>query len=141
LSTNATGTLLWSTYETTSSITTTSSGAYTVTQSLSGCVSPTATINISVKLLPTPVITGSPNSSSSLLVGETNQYSTPLVAGDLYSWSASGEVGLCSNEKYCIVVHFVNPCCIYGVWTIYVTETNASTGCSATATKDVTVNP
>ena len=77
----------------------------------------------------TPVITGNPNNTNSVMVGETDQYSTPLIPGDLYSWSASGEIGLCSGAKNCIIVHFVNPCCIYGVWTIYVTETNPSSGC------------
>ena len=96
---------------------------------------------ITTNPIPTPVITGNLNNTSNVNVGDTIQYSVPFIAGNLYSWSASGEIGLCSGEKNCIIVHFVNPCCIYGVWTVYVTETIANTGCTATASKNVLVTP
>src|SRR6185295_17257661 len=53
-----TGTLLWSTGETSSSITVTSGGDYTVTQTIDGCTSPAASKNAAPIQLPsTPGIT------------------------------------------------------------------------------------
>ncbi len=56
LSTNAAGTLLWNTGESTSSITVTSAGTYTVTSTVNGCTSLTGSGTASPKL--TPAIPG-----------------------------------------------------------------------------------
>ena len=99
-------------------------------------------ITITVSPVPTPVITGSPDNNYIVPKLATYQYSTPLVAGDLYSWSAPGLKGYCSATAHnCINVHFLDPCCVYGQWTINVTESNPSTGCSTTATKNIYINP
>jgi hypothetical protein len=58
LSTNATGSLLWSTGETTSSITVNSSGTFTVTTTVNGCISAAASATASPRTTPaTPVVT------------------------------------------------------------------------------------
>ena len=97
---------------------------------------------ITVNPAPLPVITGSPNNFYDVPKGATYQYSTPANAGDLYSWSAPGLKGYCSaNAKNCVNIQFEDPCGSYGQWTINVTETNPSTGCSATATKLIYITP
>jgi len=99
-------------------------------------------ITLTLSPLPAPIITGSPNNFYNVPKGVTYQYSTPLVAGDLYSWSAPGSISYCSATAInCISIPFVDPCGTYGQWTINVTETNPTTGCSATATKLIYINP
>jgi hypothetical protein len=64
----ATGTLLWSTGETTSSITVTTSGTYTVTQTINGCTSAAGSGVAAPKTVPgTPVVNVSDNCGNSVL--------------------------------------------------------------------------
>ena len=108
-----------------------------------GCSPASATIyGVTVKSGPNPVITGSPDNNYIVPKLATYQYSTPLVAGNLYSWSSPKIEGYCSaSSRNCINVHFLDPCCVYGQWTISVTETNPSTGCSTKATKLIYITP
>ena len=107
-----------------------------------GCSAVTASVyNVTVKSAPSPVITGSPNDSIVPKL-QTYQYSTPLIAGDLYSWSSPKIEGYCSaTARNCVNVHFLDPCCVYGQWIINVTETNPNTGCANIATKYIYINP
>ena len=108
-----------------------------------GCSAASATVyGITVKSAPNPVITGSPDNNYVVPKLATYQYSTPLVAGDLYSWSSPKIEGYCSaTARNCVNVHFLDPCCVYGQWTINVTETNPTTGCSTIATKLIYITP
>jgi len=131
----------------TNSITATliASGAQTVSVNYAdanGCTAATPTLyNVTVNGH-TPVITGLPDNNYVVPKLATYQYSTPLIAGDLYSWSSPKIEGYCSaSAKNCVNVHFLDPCCVYGQWSINVTETNPATGCSATTTKLIYITP
>ncbi len=108
-----------------------------------GCTAASATVyGVTLKSAPYPVITGSPSDTYIVPKLATYQYSTPLVVGDLYSWSSPKIEGYCSaTARNCINVHFLDPCCVYGQWTISVTETNPATGCSTIATKLIYITP
>ncbi len=108
-----------------------------------GCTAASATVyGVTLKSAPNPVITGSPSDTYIVPKLATYQYSTPLVAGDLYSWSSPKIEGYCSaTARNCVNVHFLDPCCVYGQWTISVTETNPTTGCSTIATKLIYITP
>ncbi len=68
LSTNATGTLAWSTGATTASITVSNAGSYSVTQTVNGCVSSAGSATASPKTTPsTPVVTVVNNCGTSTL--------------------------------------------------------------------------
>ncbi len=121
-------------------------GAQTVSANYTnsfGCTAVSATVyNVTVKAAPSPVITGSPDNLYNVPKLATYQYSTPLVAGDLYSWSSPKIEGYCSTTaRNCVNVHFLDPCCVYGEWTINVTETNPTTGCTSIATKQIYITP
>ena len=63
-----TGTLLWSTGETTESITVTTGGTYTVTQTINGCTSPAGSgIAVPNALPPTPIVSVVNNCENSVL--------------------------------------------------------------------------
>jgi hypothetical protein len=87
--TNYTGTLLWSTGETTASITVNTAGNYTVTQTLGNCTSPAGTGTAAPKTKPaTPVVIVTNNcNGTSILCTD--------AAGDLL-WS-NGETTACIN--------------------------------------------
>ena len=108
-----------------------------------GCTAATATVyGVTLKSAPFPVITGSPSDTYIVPKLATYQYSTPLVVGDLYSWSSPKIEGYCSESaRNCVNVHFLDPCCVYGEWKISVTETNPVTGCSTIATKLIYITP
>ncbi len=93
-----------------------------------------------VFLNPDPIITGFPNDGYNVHCGDTVQYCTPLVNGHLYSWSAFGNVSYPLPQYHnCIKDIFINPCGVYGEWTISVTETDPITGCSTTAKKNILI--
>jgi PKD repeat protein len=72
ISTVSTANLLWSNGLTTSSITVTTAGTYTATQSLNGCTSPVSTIQASPNTIPSaPVVTVSNLCGSSILTSTT----------------------------------------------------------------------
>ena len=126
----------------TATITWTTSGAKSVSVNYTntyGCVIASATVyNVTVNPAPTPLITGSPNDGYYVHCTNINTYCTPYVAGHLYSWSGFGTVTVTNpSQGNCIEDTFINPCGVYGAWPIIVTETNPTSGCSTTYTKNV----
>jgi hypothetical protein len=99
LNATATGTLLWSTGETTSSITVAVAGTYTVTQTLLGCESASAsgiaspnfpaavTISENLGILTSTATSGNQwyEVSSGIIVGATNQSYSPAINGLYFS--------------------------------------------------------
>ncbi|MFZ4399641.1 MAG: beta strand repeat-containing protein [Bacteroidales bacterium] len=95
-------------------------------------------IEITINPAPTPVITGTPKDGYYVHSFDTITYCTPFIAGHLYSWSAFGNVTFNSlTQRNCIIDIFVNPCGVYGSWSIIVTETDPVTGCSTKFTKNI----
>ena len=67
-----TGTLLWSTGETTPAITVTSAGTYTLTQTLDGCTSDPANAIAAPKIIPSaPIVTVADNCGNTVLTAES----------------------------------------------------------------------
>jgi len=98
----------------------------------------TGTKNVTVNPAPTPVISG----ASVVTVGQTVTYSTPLVAGHTYSWSAShGNAYPCMPDMNCLTLTWDFPCGIVNPGWVKLTETDTATGCSTTTTLWITVNP
>ncbi|MFZ4414047.1 MAG: hypothetical protein ACOYOV_13265 [Bacteroidales bacterium] len=103
-----------------------------------GCSAATATTyNITVKSAPFPVITGSPNNSYYVHALDHITYCTPFVTGHLYSWSAFGSISYPSVNRNCIDDYLCNPCGAYGTYTITVSESDPTSGCSVTARKNI----
>ena len=97
--TNVSGSILWSTGEATSSITVTSAGAYTVTQTIDGCISAEGGGVASPKVIPSaPTVTVVNNCGNSILTatnytgallwsnGATTSSITVATGGVLYSY-------------------------------------------------------
>ncbi len=105
-----------------------------VTNSVTGCVSTTSPISVTVNALPTPVITG----AASACNGTTGSiYSTPLVAGHTYVWAVTGGTITAGAGTNSITVTWN----VVGAGTVNVTETITATTCSAAAPqRTVTVN-
>ncbi|CAN5703761.1 hypothetical protein BH10BAC2_BH10BAC2_42740 [soil metagenome] len=119
LTASAASSYLWSTGETTQSITVYTSGTYTVTVT-EGCGSASASITVTVNPLPDCSISG----NTSFCEGGSTQLCAP--AGNAsYLWSTGA-------TESCITVTEAG--------TYSVTVTNAN-GCSSTCSKTVSVNP
>jgi hypothetical protein len=107
-----TGTLLWSTGETTPSITVNNGGTYTVTQTVDGSTSAPASATAAPKTIPAiPVITVTNNCGNSLL-------STNTIAGTTLLWSngsSSSSITVTNQASY------------------NVTRTETASGCTSTA--------
>ena len=121
LSTTATGTLLWSTGEMTSSITVSTAGNYTVTQTIYGCTSAAGSGNAAPKTAPSkPVVT--PNGSTDFCQGGSIVLSAPAGFAS-YKWSNNATtqtITVTQSGSYSVVV------------------TNAA-GCSSPASDAITV--
>ncbi|MFN8366872.1 MAG: S8 family serine peptidase [Candidatus Kapaibacterium sp.] len=102
----------------------------------SGCIG-TTTKNLVVNPLPTPTITV--NNSTAPKVGQTRMYSIPNSStsgnGRAYQWVASGGTIVSGQGSRSVYVTWNNP----GAGSVTVTETITSTGCSKSATMNVTV--
>jgi hypothetical protein len=98
-----------------------------------GCGNVNATGTITVNPLPTPVITGSDPVCQNAV---TEIYSTPDIPGHTYNWTVVGGTftGQGTNQ---IAVTWTTA----GPGSVSVIETVTSSGCSATATRPITVNP
>ncbi len=103
-----------------------SSNCGTVTSAISGA--------FIVNPNPAPAISG----PAVVTHGGTNTYCTPLTTGNVYYWSGFGVVTPNANHN-CIDDTFSSPCGAYTPWTITVIETVPNTGCSATATLNITI--
>jgi hypothetical protein len=80
---NYTGTLLWSTGATTTSITVTSAGSYTVTQTVNGFTSPAGSGTAAPKTLPVPSTTA----NSPVVMGSTISLTSLPNGMSSYAWS------------------------------------------------------
>ncbi len=116
-------------------VTAAAAGTYTLTVTNSSGGTSSATVNVIINPLPAPVIVG-PNPVCQSADNSTEIYSTALVAGNTYNWSVVGGTlsGQGTNQ---IAVRWTTP----GPGSVSVTETVISTGCTATATIDITVLP
>ena len=92
-------------------------------------------VDVIINPLPAPAILG-PNPVCQSADNSTEIYSTVAAAGSTYNWTVSGGTlsGQGTNE---IAVRWTTP----GPGSVSVTETIISTGCTATATIDITVQP
>ena len=94
--------------------------------------------NVTVKPAPATVISG----ATTVTLGQVVTYSTPYVSGDTYTWNAShGNPELCFPNRNCLTLTWDFPCGIINPGYVKVTETNPATGCSATYTLPITINP
>ena len=104
LSTNSGGILLWSTGENSSSITVTGAGAYTITQTVNGCISAPGSGTASPKALPsTPVVSITNNCGISTL-------STNATGTLLWSTGATTSTITVSNAGTYAVTQTANGC-------------------------------
>jgi hypothetical protein len=120
---NFTGSLLWSNGATTTSITVTNAATYTVTQTVTGCTSPTGSGTSAPKAIQaTPTI--SANGSTTLCTGGNVVLTASSATGNLWSNAATTQaITVTTTGNYSV------------------TTTNAG-GCSATsAVTAVTMNP
>jgi len=97
-----------------------------------GCAS------LQITVSPTPVLSG----ASNVTQGQVVTYSTPYKPGNSYSWNAShGNPELCFPNHNCLTLTWDFPCGIINPGYVTLTETDPSTGCSATITKWITIAP
>ncbi len=116
-------------------VTAAAAGTYTLTVTNSGGGSASTTVDVVINPLPAPAITG-PNPVCQSPDGSTEIYSTPANAGSNFNWTVVGGTlsGQGTNQ---IAVLWTTP----GTGSVSVTETVISTGCTATATINITVQP
>jgi hypothetical protein len=85
-----------------------------------------------------PIVTG----DTSVTQGQVVTYSTPYTPGNSYTWNAShGNPVLCFPNHNCLTLTWDFPCGIINPGYVRVTETNLTSGCSATVTKWITIAP
>ena len=102
----------------------------TETATIGGCSQTTHPYNVNITDIPDPLVTG----STTVCVGATEQYSTPLVSGHTYSWSVTGGTYTTGATNNIINVTWTS----VGDGEVSVTETGFS---PVTNTLPVTVNP
>jgi hypothetical protein len=112
LSTTASGTLLWSTNETTTPITVTSAGTYTVTQTVNGCTSAAGSGVAAPKTLPTAGINNITGSTE--LTCNRTSINVTATGGVSYAWSgglgSSDAATIPSAGTYTVTVTGANSC-------------------------------
>lgn len=116
-------------------VTAAAAGTYTLTVTYPTGGSASVNVDVLINPLPVPVITG-PNPVCQSTDGSTEIYSTPAMAGNTYNWTVVGGTlsGQGTNQ---IAVLWTTQ----GPGSVSVTQTVISTGCTATATMDITVQP
>jgi hypothetical protein len=104
-----------------------------------GCMAAAPKVkNVLVNVAPMPILTG----ASNVTQGQVITYETAYTPGNNYSWNAShGNPELCFPYRNCLTLTWDFPCGIINPGYVRVTETNASTGCSTTVTKWITIAP
>ena len=94
--------------------------------------------DVTVKAGPVPVISG----AATVTQGQVVTYLTPYVAWNTYTWNAShGNPELCFPNRNCLTLTWDFPCGVINPGYVKVTESNPATGCSATYTLQITINP
>ena len=134
-----TGTLLWSNGATTSSITVTTAGTYTVTQTVNGCTSPSASGVAAPK--PTPALTSSLTATATS--GVAFAYTpTSAVTGTTFTWTRAAVTGI-SNAAGSGTGNISETLTNTGTNAVNVTYvyTLSANGCTNTQNVVVTVNP
>jgi uncharacterized repeat protein (TIGR02543 family) len=103
----------------------------------SGCAgSAPAVKNTTISPGPTPVISG----ASTVTPGQVVTYSTPLVAGHRYTWSASnGNASVCFPNTNCMTITWYFPCGVISPGYVTLTESDPATGCQTTTTLWITI--
>lgn len=116
-------------------VTAAAAGTYTLTVTNAGGGTASATVDVTINPLPAPAIAG-PDPVCQSTDTSTEIYTTAAVAGHTYNWTVVGGTlsGQGTNQ---IAVRWTTP----GAGSLSVTETVISTGCSSTATMDITVQP
>jgi PKD repeat protein len=125
LTSSATSGNMWSTTESTTSITVTSTGSYSVTHTdANGCSATSAATNVNVSSAPLPTV--SVSGSTALCMGET--VTLTASPADSYNWSPGGQT------TQTIVVSSA------GTYNVTTTNSNACDGVGTSASTTVTVN-
>ena len=125
---------LWSTGETTPSITVRDGGAYRVTvTNAAGCVGQSEQLVIAVHTVDTPRISGPPG----VCVNETGRYEVPLEAGISYQWTITGPGTLQSGQGTNIVTILWTG---QGMGTVELMVTDDASTCTARTSVTVDVN-
>jgi hypothetical protein len=116
-------------------VTAAAEGTYTLTVTNSTGGTASVSVDVIINPLPAPAIAG-PNPVCQSADGSTEIYSTTAVAGNTYNWTVIGGTlsGQGTNQ---IAVLWTTP----GPGSVSVTETVTSTGCIATTTMNITVQP
>ena len=119
----------------------TGTGAQTLTVTYvnaNGCSPTTPTSQtININPVPTPTITG-PITACQTVNNSTETYTVTNVPGNTYTWVVSAGGTIISGQgTNSIVVQWNTP----GAQTVQVTESVGASGCTATKTLNVTVNP
>lgn len=116
-------------------VTAAAAGTYTLTVTNSTGGSASVTVNVIINQLPAPAIVG-PNPVCQSADNSTEIYSTAAIPGSTFNWTIVGGTlsGQGTNQ---IAVRWTTP----GPGSVSVTETVISTGCTATATMNITVQP
>ena len=116
-------------------VTAAAAGTYTLTVTNPTGGSASVTVNVIINHLPAPAIVG-PNPVCQSADNSTEIYNTAAVPGSTYNWTVAGGTlsGQGTNQ---IAVRWTTP----GPGSVSVTETVISTGCTATAIMNITVQP
>jgi hypothetical protein len=139
LTATGTGSLLWSTGATTSSITVTTAGTYTVTRTVNGCASPAASGVAAPRAL--PVL--SSNLSAAVTSGNAFSYTpTSTTIGTTFAWSRAAVAGISNSAasgtgsiNETLIDTAALPVNVTYVYTL------TGNGCTNTQNLVVTVNP
>lgn len=115
---------------------TATAGTYYIKGTTAGGCFTIQPVTVTVNPLPVPVVTG-PDPVCVSTAGSTSTYSTTSVAGHTYNWTVTGGTITAGQGTNLITVTWTTA----GSQTVSVTESITSSGCSANATKTVTVNP
>ncbi|NCI46602.1 HYR domain-containing protein [Sediminibacterium sp. WSJ-3] len=128
LSTAAAGELAWSNGATTASITVTANGAYQVTATVNGCISPAAVTNVTIA---TPVVLPAITGNTAVRAGSTTQLAN-TVSGGVWS-SDNADIATVNASGLVTGVTAGNTAINYTVTT--------QQGCTTTVSVTITVSP
>jgi hypothetical protein len=111
-------------------------GTYYVKGSLPGGCFAVKPVVVTANALPAPVISG-PDPVCISSSGTTSTYSTQNITGHTYNWTVTGGTVSAGSNTNLVTVLWTTA----GTGTVTVKEAISSSGCSADAVKNITVNP